>query len=580
MQRFIFTTLFIFLLAAPYSGQSNKAKPSDEEISMEKFGLLSELQTLESKSVKIDKPIARARANAEIADAAWTLDREWAKKLLREAYDLTLPEESQGNLRSQPAGAPPTLPTKDEIARNSVRNRVLDVARRDKDFAAELLEKGSERLGKQKANYMNASLASRSIAEGDVKAASNYIMRAIEAEPTVINAGLVILDVAIRDRAAADNLILQYIERLRTTPLSQANGSASRIYFLLKNLVFPNDQIVSMKDILLSGSNTGALTKQIQPSGRAVVETYIRFMLDSLGRLEQNEPGSVRALRADLLSLWLPIKQYAPELTGAFLELERLSRRAGDDASLPQISDSEARKDKYEKRIKDASNKDQPDDLTINIAANRGDFDNARKLIEKLPDGARKAQLMEIVNKQEAISLANRGDLLEAERLAERLSRATSILQVYPIIISKCVAGKNQSCATALVYQAMKQLKRADVEPMVVSQEVPTPVDSRKNEVVLLSLSRLAKAVAPINETLALEVLDETVTSANASDLSTEQGQLGLDIDTFKKLASKNETRVRQAANKLTDPLRQITALAAIYQWKAEGLAKTPRNSN
>jgi hypothetical protein len=36
---------------------------------------------------------------------------------------------------------------------------------------------------------------------------------------------------------------------------------------------------------------------------------------------------------------------------------------------------------------------------------------------------------------------------------------------------------------------------------------------------------------------------------------------------------------VRQAASSLTDPLRQIVSLAAIYQWKAEKLSKESKQA-
>jgi hypothetical protein len=96
----------------------------------------------------------------------------------------------------------------------------------------------------------------------------------------------------------------------------------------------------------------------------------------------------------------------------------------------------------YEKRVKEALDSDRPDDLTINFAGGRGDFDRARKLIDKLPDSAQKTQFIEDVNTREAMSLATKGDMPGAESLAEKLSKAVSMLQVYPLIINKCAAKK------------------------------------------------------------------------------------------------------------------------------------------
>jgi hypothetical protein len=80
-----------------------------------------------------------------------------------------------------------------------------------------------------------------------------------------------------------------------------------------------------------------------------------------------------------------------------------------------------------------------------------------------------------------------------------------------------------------------------------------------------------------VDETLALAVLDETVSAANKSCVDSSEGRVGFDLDVFKRLAPKNEERVRQAAEDLTDRFRQIVALAAINQWKASDLEKKSR---
>jgi hypothetical protein len=45
-------------------------------------------------------------------------------------------------------------------------------------------------------------------------------------------------------------LIIQYIERLRTIHLSESNESAYRVYYLLKNLISPDDRFIRTKNIL------------------------------------------------------------------------------------------------------------------------------------------------------------------------------------------------------------------------------------------------------------------------------------------------------------------------------------------
>ena len=519
-----------------------------DEVELRKLWLLTDLQNLKTEAVKLDQPLAHALANAEIADAAWTLDQEWSKKLLREAYEFTLPnQEEQQRLRNRQAGAALTKWTDEEQAQTVVRNRVLAVARRDNAFTDQLTQSGAKRLGKYEENLRYAKLASEAVRAGDKESASRYILQSIEAEPTLIGFGFSLLELAAKDRAAADKLILQYIWRLREFPLSMQNQSAGRVHFILRQLAFPNP-------------NLKPELGRIAPAGTAVIRAYAGYVIESLGALEQREPGSAQLLRDYLLSTWLPLKQHAPELIGAFLELEKLSRRPGESESLPPAGREETSAARYEDQIKDALKSRQSDDLMIYFAMSRGDFENARKLVDLLPDGDRKTQLVEQLNTREAMSLVAKGNLPEADRLAQRLHQARSILQVYPAIIGKCVADKDPACASNFTYQAMKQLKRAEDQ-----------------DTVPLSLSRLAKSVAPVNEMLALEMLDEAVQAANGSEVDTRQGSVGLDLEVFRMLSPKNEVRVREAATTLKDRLRRIAASATIYQRKAKELADSAK---
>jgi len=565
VQRLFLIPVLIFLLAPSYKGQSVTTEQSKgDSFVVEKSTLLSELQNLHTESTRLESPLARALAKAEIADAAWTLDQEWAKTLLRDAYELTFPdEEEQSKLRNKPAGAPPPPPTDTDRARGDVRNRVLSVAGRDKAFADQLAQLGARQLGSYEEHFRYASLASQFIKAGDTETASKYILQSINADPTQITAGASILELAARDRKAADNLILQYIGRLRTTPLSIENQSAVRTYVILAQMIFPNSN-------MLSGP------RQILPPGPAVMREYVSYIIESMGAMEQREPGSVIRLRAFLLPIWPLLKQYGPELAGTFMELERLSRQPGGDATLPYNSGEAASRESFDKRVKDALDSGRPDDLTINLAISREEFGSARKMIDLLPDGAQKVELAELVNLREVISLAEKGNIVGAELLAKQLNKAVSVLQAYPLIMRKCAAEKNTPCVTNVFYEAVKQLKRADTTPYTPPVGIPTSAMSTKREAdpVLLSLSKLVKAVAPVNDTLALDALEETVKAANSSEIDTGQGRIGFDIDIFKMLAPKNEARVRSAANGLKDQLRQIVALAVINQWKATELSK------
>lgn len=572
MRRFM-SLMLLLLLAAPSFSQSKTTRPGNNDanngasdVEVKRFSLLSELQVLASDSLSLDKPLARALAQAEIADVAWTLDRKWAKKLLREAYELTLPpEEEQTKLRNRPVGSQPIVASSENRARGSVRRRILGIANRDKTFGEELVSLGAEKLGKFEEQLRYAEFAEQSARNGDLKAASEYVLSALRIDPSQTETINAINEIAKKDRAAADNLIIQYIGFLRGFPIAYEDQSDLRTMFVLSRLVFPHVY-------------AQLLGQQIPPPGPAVIRAYIGYVIDMVSK---QEPGEMQKSRFWLLSVWGPLKQYAPELTNTFLELEVRSRRPNETVPLPKTSLEDEYRKRYQDRVKEALDKDQADEQAINSTLSRGDFGKARKLIDKLKDGPEKTQFIETVNIEEALSLAKKGDLLGAEGLAAQLNKAVSILRVYPAIIERCVAKKDQPCASNLVLQAVRQLKQADTTPTTPPDGIPASAIPTSKEVdpVLLSLSKLAKLILPLAETLALEVLNEMVAAANRSEVDTDQGRIGFESDVFKAFAAKDETQSLLVAQTFKDRLRRIVSLTAVYKWKAEELTQKGRLS-
>jgi hypothetical protein len=213
--------------------------------------------------------------------------------------------------------------------------------------------------------------------------------------------------------------------------------------------------------------------------------------------------------------------------------------------------------------VRQALKSGQPDDEVISRAMGRKDFDAARKLIDLLPDGEKKARLVEWVNVEEASSLADKGDQAGAEKLAEQLNKAESVLRVYSALMGKCTKRKDAQCATALANQAAEQLRRLHN----ASSLAP-------------SLAGLAEAVAPVNESLAFQMLDDALAAANSNNADeAEFGRLAIETGVFKALAAKNEPRSLQSANVLQERSARIAALAAIYQGKAKALLKGRSNA-
>jgi hypothetical protein len=560
------TTVWLFaaiaVFASPIFGQSNTSVFSDDALLNRKFALLSELQSLGARAKLLDAPLARALAQTEVADAAWFLDQDMAKKLLRDSIGLTLPSESdQLNSRSRAVGAPPRLPSPQDMAGATVRFRILQVARRDQALLKELSCLVIDKLGGPQGHQNFADLVNDAIAAGDNEAAEKYLTEAIDADPTQINASMEIGRLATKDRDAADRLILAYINRLRSTSLSFSNGSEQRVFFALASLV------------LLPKSNLGAPGVNIRSTSPAVIREYVAYTIELLSR---GTPEQLRGGRGYLIAMWPVVQQYAPELRQQFFDLELRSRAVGENLSLPTTKSIEQEyKAEFEKHVDKELDRDQPDAIVIQRVISQGDFSKARKLIDKLADGPQKTELTEMCDAQQAISFANKGDIPGALELAKSLAKATSILKVFPIIAGKCAAKNDDVCARDSVNQAVRQLKKADVTPFTPPPGVPASIFGTKREVdrVLSSLGSLASSVLSVKDELALDVLDELVIAANHSELDTSQGRTGFETSLFKKLAAKNEERTTAVAIQFQDPLRQIVALAAIEQWKADKFA-------
>ena len=434
--------LVMGLLLSTVNGQSKQALTKTDDLLPEKLSLLSDLQGLVARAKQLEKPLARGIAEAEIADAAWSLDRDLAKELLRDAYSLAFPEEAeQAKLRKRPVGAQPQMPTPTENARSAVRGRVMKVAARDKAFANELARSVAEKLGPYEAHMSYASLAYNAIQDDDYEGASKYITQSIEADPTQITGPSEINQLAAKNRAAADEAMLAYIAHLNSMTLDSRDGSLPRVFMALSMLIHPDEFFTR-----ISG---------IPPPGPAVMRAYVAYVLNSLALMEQQSPSTFTASHLLLLNTYPLLTQYAPDLKQQFLDLEQRSRKPGESLSLPTAKSSEEEyKAKSDKQVERELESDHPDEIVIHRVISRGDFTKARQMIDKLSDGPQKTQLTELLNAQQAISLANKGDISGALKLAESLVKAGSILRVFPVIVGKCAAKNDDACARDSVNQA------------------------------------------------------------------------------------------------------------------------------
>jgi hypothetical protein len=554
----------------------SEASQEAESLAQQKAALLADVRALEGESRELLKPLDAAAAKAEVAAAAWTLDREWAKALLREALVLTFPEEaSRPKLREHEVGAPLRPPTPEDTARMMVRSRVLKTASADPAFARELAGLTARELGSVEEAEQYTQLASAAAGEGRLEEAGDLIRRSIEAEPTMMNIGFAINEVAARDRAEGDRLMLGYIESLRALPLSAfatPGGAGLRVPVNFMLMLRP-------ADFPIGGAPTPS-----QPAGREVARAYVAFILDTAARVEQAH-GDLTQLHAALAMAWPYVAEYAPEYTAQFNELERASRRP-DLPSFPLSTFADMKKNydkRYEEKIKLARETKDPLDLEVAVTAamNRDDFDEARKLLDMLRDERLKAQLTEMADEKESLYLTGRGDTAGAARLARQLARPDSILRAYPPLIRRLIKERDAASAQFLTYEAAQHLKTAAEKDAGNDAYLPTQLAQAaasikvfKQSRALVALSELSLAVEPAGAEAALDVLDSLVECAAKARITSEQGNPNFNADAFMKLASADDARVRAAASRLEDRLQRIFALAAVYRGEAARLNK------
>jgi hypothetical protein len=556
--------------AAPEQADDNAAR---REV------LLAELRALEADAKELLKPLDAASARAEIAAAAWSLEREWAKSLLREALALTFPEEvDRAKVRERPIGAELQFGPAENGARGRIRRRVFQIAARDREFARELSETAGRELGKVEETERSAALAAEAADEGRLEEAAELILRAAESEPTLLNVAQAINHVAARDRAAADRLILAYVQRLRRLPLSvftERNHTALRVPLTVAIMLRPQE--------LQFFSNTPTAPS---PPSREAVRAYVAFIADTMTRIEQ-ERGDLTRMHGFIPMLWPSMMEHAPEYAAQLAALERASRRPGQAAPrLRTIAEIRVEYDpskKYEERVKTARKTKDPLQLEMaaDAAMKQKEFEEARKLIALLDDGETKKHLVEQANIKESLHLLGAGDLAGAERLARQLNNVAAVMQVFPPLVRRLAKDGDAGRAALLADEAGRRL-RASAErsngndTFVPSLLAPVAGSIRlyKQSRALEGMSEVALAVEPAAPQSALDLLDALAETAARARVTSELGNPNFNPEAFARLSAHDSGRVRSTAARLEDRLQRIAALAAVCRGEAERLER------
>lgn len=594
MRKQISTLLLItFVTASAFTQTRQSAKPDappltekviekakddvQAKLLLRRSQLESEIGSLILDSNKlVDAPLAEASAKADIAAALWSLDEAGAKMLLRQAHELTLPSKEERQQR-QPYKVSDNLPfpNSKDSGRGMIRARIMRLAARDANFAGELIAIQRDQLNPEHAHMSYANLASEALNRDDLESAGRYTSQAFELDPTHTAAGLTLPKIALRDRALADKLTIEIIERLRALQLPLNSQGMMRAHFTLHQSLNLDESPV----IPFLPEMQGVI---IPRAGANAVRAFVNFVIESTAREARLNPSNATRLRPRLMYVWLPLQKYAPDLAPAFLEVEALTRRSGESNQLPT---EESWKEEMQRGAKqrdtnlenELKSKDEPDRMTIQLAISRGEFEKSRKLINRMTEGRIKTQLINMLLAAEAKHhLTTNNDFLKAETLAAQLTAVNQIASTYLLLINACAKSKDAACSLDNLYaNSLKQIKNADTTPEEPPPGIPTSVTARVFDPVMMSLSRFAVALAPTHQDLAFQILDDTIQFANRTALDASTGRISFEPQAFKLLAAKDAERAKQLANNLQERFHRMTALANVYAQQAEDLSKT-----
>jgi hypothetical protein len=298
-------------------------------------------------------------------------------------------------------------------------------------------------------------------------------------------------------------------------------------------------------------------------AGQEAMRAYYGFLIETLLNLEYREPGSAMRLSA-LISpqIWPFVSQQAPELVESYLKLEAVSGIPQESGSLQTSSPEERDKARYEKVVNDARTNNSQDEIVqaINWALSRQDYETCRDFIDKLSSSDLRSKYSEEVNRREAISMLGKEDFDGAARLAGKLESVESLRQVYPQMIKFCVDKKDLDCVNSLAGELTRKLEKK----------------SESSKAALI-LSGVAATVAVKDEAIAINLLRQAISSANASDVKrTDENAHVVEFDNkaFELLTLSHEGQMFQMAKSLDDRLCRYLALTAIYRGKANELLK------
>jgi hypothetical protein len=501
--------------------------------------MVAALEQLDAQTSSLKTHSAKALAKLEIAETLWSIAPVRSKELLIEALRLTFPSRDEKPVKGHEVAKGLFAPSPLDQGRRSLRNSIFRVAAGDREFSDELRRLLAKELG---AEVKSQQLAEDAVSTGDPVDVRNYLESVAGSGESGMNIGQVIYALAIRDREAADELILEMIANLRERQMSVQSFRST----------------ISGLDVAVFGPWYPG-PPRIRSSADPVIAEYLSFQIYKIGEIGASRPGGFQEARGLVTSLWPRISRYAPELIPRFQLLEIQSRLSPNDDSLPEPSNPETQRTLDESVYEKAKNSRKAEDIdrAIGVALGKRDFSKAKEMAGLFDDQKLRRDASNRILGREAVFFIKNKEWDNAEKTARMIDDSRLGLESYSALVYGLKETQQTARVRSLLFEVWRRLGTFDGDRKAVKP-----------------LSEIVIAAQDIDSSLAFDLLFELVKRLDRSPYDKDSGRLDFNASSFSSMSRIDFSKSKQTCEMLSDPLQQIIALAHVYRPKALTLSE------
>lgn len=468
---------------------------------------LAALETVLAESKTYDDEALRIRVKAQVADVLWAEQPERAQTLISEAFAET------SNLTGELA------------ARYAVRAEVIAVARRhnpklaaklidtfdkqldDANSKEQLARDSFEQITERGAHYLDSARAS--LSDGNQEQSLTFARRSLNQGRSAQFIWF-LNELRERDRAAADRIFLEALNALRS-----GAADPNDVLHLGLYLFYPGSLVAGTLpdgvDAVSYGVNFNAAASPpidlVRPYLQAAASALLRFQVVPG---QPGSSGSIELKRFALRQLLPLFQRYEPELLDQIAAtLANLNSAAppSTPGTTPRRetldTDALSTEEAIEKieRLADVKQRDHYFFAAARGAIDKGDFERATKLAERISESELKNPTLELVNFNHAQVALKQGKLEEAAELAASQLTAERRAVMLFQIASESLKRKNFVLAESQI--AAATLEAAKTE------------DAAQRARLYIYL---AAGLAERDATRAFEIFERAVTAINLAE--------------------------------------------------------------